>query len=176
MTDRATIIGLDLALTATGVALLHGAEAPSAATLDPGSLRGVKRLVWYRGALDTCMVDLEGARPGLCVVEGYSFASKNGREAAGELGCVLRLLCHDAGVPLLVVPPSTLKKYVTGKGTADKAQMMLRVYQRWGFDPSDDHQADAYALAQFGRESLAGPDTQTKAFKALLGKTQMETA
>lgn len=48
----------------------------------------------------------------------------------------------------LLIPPTTLKKYATGKGTAKKQEMLLQIYKRWGVEFSDDNAADAYALAR----------------------------
>jgi Holliday junction resolvasome RuvABC endonuclease subunit len=48
----------------------------------------------------------------------------------------------------LVVPPMTLKKYATGKGTSKKQEMLLQIYKRWGVEFNDDNAADAYALAR----------------------------
>lgn len=48
----------------------------------------------------------------------------------------------------LQVPPMTLKKYATGKGTAKKQEMLLQIYKRWGVEFTDDNAADAYALAR----------------------------
>jgi Holliday junction resolvasome RuvABC endonuclease subunit len=46
------------------------------------------------------------------------------------------------------VPPMTLKKYATGKGTAKKQEMLLQIYKRYGVEFNDDNAADAYALAR----------------------------
>jgi Holliday junction resolvasome RuvABC endonuclease subunit len=48
----------------------------------------------------------------------------------------------------LQVPPMTLKKYATGKGTSKKQEMLLQIYKRWGVEFNDDNAADAYALAR----------------------------
>jgi Holliday junction resolvasome RuvABC endonuclease subunit len=48
----------------------------------------------------------------------------------------------------LQVPPMTLKKYATGKGTAKKQEMLLQMYKRWGVEFNDDNAADAYALGR----------------------------
>ena len=48
----------------------------------------------------------------------------------------------------LQVPPMTLKKYATGKGTAKKQEMLLQIYKRWGVEFNDDNAADAYSLAR----------------------------
>lgn len=47
-----------------------------------------------------------------------------------------------------LIPPMTLKKYATGKGTSKKQEMLLQMYKRWGVEFNDDNAADAYALAR----------------------------
>jgi hypothetical protein len=48
----------------------------------------------------------------------------------------------------LIIAPTTLKKYVTGKGTGvQKNQMLLNVYKKWGVEFTDDNAADSYGLA-----------------------------
>lgn len=87
----------------------------------------------------------------LVVMEGYASAAKFGREMAGELGGVVKLAVYDVlHTEPLIVPPNSLKKFVTGKGTAKKNEMLLGVYKKWGQEFSDDNQADAFALEQFG--------------------------
>jgi Holliday junction resolvasome RuvABC endonuclease subunit len=58
----------------------------------------------------------------------------------------------DCALPLQV-PPMTLKKYATGKGTAKKQEMLLQIYKRWGVEFNDDNAADAYALARLATGS-----------------------
>ncbi len=53
----------------------------------------------------------------------------------------------------LVVPPMTLKKFATGKGTSKKQEMLLQIYKRWGVEFLDDNAADAYALARLASEN-----------------------
>lgn len=48
----------------------------------------------------------------------------------------------------LQVPPMTLKKYATGKGTSKKQEMLMQIYKRWNVEFNDDNAADAYALAR----------------------------
>jgi Holliday junction resolvasome RuvABC endonuclease subunit len=70
-----------------------------------------------------------------------------------ELAAATKLFLHShfEVTPLrtpLIVPPLTLKKYATGKGTSKKQEMLLQIYKRWGVEFSDDNAADAYALAR----------------------------
>jgi crossover junction endodeoxyribonuclease RuvC len=48
----------------------------------------------------------------------------------------------------LQIPPMTLKKYASGKGTSKKQEMLLQIYKRYGVEFNDDNAADAYALAR----------------------------
>ena len=94
----------------------------------------------------------------LVLIEGYSYGSKFNHQIQYELGGVLRYSLWEAGISFVEVPPKSLKKFVTGNGNAKKDLMLLGVYKRWDFDTEDDNEADAYALAQFGR-ALLGFDT-----------------
>jgi Holliday junction resolvasome RuvABC endonuclease subunit len=46
----------------------------------------------------------------------------------------------------------TLKKFVSGKGTAKKQEMMLQAYKRYGVEINDDNAVDAYGLARIAAE------------------------
>lgn len=95
----------------------------------------------------------------LVVMEGYANAAKFGREVAGELGGVVKLTTLAVvGHPPLIVPPTSLKKFVTGKGNAKKNEMLLGVFKQWGAEFSDDNQADAFALEKFGYSFLQWRD------------------
>lgn len=89
--------------------------------------------------------------PELIAVEGYSFGSKNAREQMGELGGIIRVALYEAGWPYVLVPPTLLKQFCTGKGNAQKNEMMRAVFKRWQYEAVDDNDADAKALAELGR-------------------------
>ena len=113
---------------------------------------GVERLhkarAFLLGFLDTFNVEA-------IALEGYAFGSQMAN-MAGELGGMIRLALFDkyrfvnetAAFPL-VVPPTSLKKYVTGKGTGvKKNQMLLAIYKKWGVEFTSDDAADSYGLAK----------------------------
>ncbi|MFE9412376.1 hypothetical protein ACFYN0_26810 [Streptomyces sp. NPDC006704] len=86
-------------------------------------------------------------------MEGYSHGSKFHREALGELGGMVKLAITEIAGPQqwrhpIIVPPPTLKKFVTGKGAATKQEMIDTVARRYGAIFYDDNLADAYALAR----------------------------
>ncbi|MGW3826584.1 hypothetical protein ACWEAF_30890 [Streptomyces sp. NPDC005071] len=87
---------------------------------------------------------------GAVAFEGYAYGSKFKREEMGELGGVMRLALVQTWHPGLLhaVAPTTVKKYVTGSGRADKDKMLLAVYMRWQFEAPNHDVADAYTLAR----------------------------
>jgi Holliday junction resolvasome RuvABC endonuclease subunit len=52
----------------------------------------------------------------------------------------------------LIVAPQTLKKFITGSGKGDKNMILLKAFQKWGKEFTDDHTCDAYGLARIGME------------------------
>lgn len=93
----------------------------------------------------------------LVIIEGYSYAGKFNNSLQYELGACIRMKLHEIEMPFIEVQPTSLKKFVTGKGNAKKDLMLLGVYKRWDFDTNDDNEADAYGLAQVGRAMLGNP-------------------
>ena len=87
-------------------------------------------------------------------IEGYAYGSQMAH-MAGELGGMVKLeLCHwfwdtpNAMYPLIVVP-SQVKKYVTGKGQGvQKNQILMHTFKKWGIEFDNDNAADSYALAR----------------------------
>jgi Holliday junction resolvasome RuvABC endonuclease subunit len=106
---------------------------------------GVQRLKNIQGFMMDVLFQYEIVD---AAMEGYAFGSQMAN-MLGELGAVVKMTLYEFGVYPLIVPPTNLKKYVTGKGNGiSKSQMLLYVYKKWGADISDDNAADSYALAK----------------------------
>lgn len=74
-----------------------------------------------------------------------------GTDAAHAYGGFLAYLtgcCEALKVPYEGVPVGTIKRHATGKGNANKDQMIAAV-KKLGYDPKDDNQADAIALLEY---------------------------
>lgn len=83
-------------------------------------------------------------------MEGYAMGRTFNREKLGELGGVVKLAHATVfGSDPLVVPPTTLKKFVTGKGNASKKEVVAAVQSKWDSEIKNDNVADAYGLAQY---------------------------
>jgi crossover junction endodeoxyribonuclease RuvC len=133
-------------------------------SFDPKQNTGIERLLSIYQHLFNLFTETRDVAH-ICM-EGYSNASKFGREQAGELGAIVKLAIYDffdrfdnghgdLRYPT-IVKPSSLKKFTTGNGAAKKNNMLLAVYKKWGFETSDDNLADAYSLAQLARTLHTG--------------------
>ena len=157
--------GIDLSLTATGFA---AAESPGA--LPFLSTIGFKKL--SDEARLAAIVDavLERIRsPRMVAIEGLALGSKTGLSAERcAIHYMIRVSLWESKVPFVVVPPSALKKFVTGSGVGEKSLVIREVYRRWGVEAGDDNQADAAGLCYVAQawakvtpeSSLIGPQKE----------------
>lgn len=71
-----------------------------------------------------------------------------------QIATLIRDRLYSAGLTWWDVSPTTLKKWLTGKGNATKNEMAGAVKSRWEYVHKSDDIIDAYALAQIGRHVL----------------------
>jgi Holliday junction resolvasome RuvABC endonuclease subunit len=157
MTPR--VVGADLSLSSTGIAGVDGQTR----TIHTNP---TKNLTEQHTRLTHIVTEISLAVPtwplseqvDLVVIEGPSFSSSGAGtwDRAGLWWLVVSALLAD-GVPVAVVPPSVLKKYATGKGTATKPDMRMALFQRAGIDERDDNRVDAWWLRTLGLDHLGHP-------------------
>jgi crossover junction endodeoxyribonuclease RuvC len=139
-----SIIGIDQSIEHT---VVHTASGPFRIDTDPKDfIHGTARLQHISEHFADCIGPIA---PGWAYIEGYAF-SRQMAHMLGELGGQLKLELYGLGWVIVVVPPSTLKKFVTGKGTSDKAVMMRDVLKHWKYEAVDDNDSDAFSLRMFG--------------------------
>ncbi len=73
----------------------------------------------------------------------------------GGLLAVLGAWGEELGIAYQGVPVGTIKRFIAGKGNADKAAVITAV-QAKGFDPADDNEADAIAILLWAIETRGG--------------------
>lgn len=149
-------VGIDQSYSGFAITFLRNDETHETLVekFDPKKYgAGIDRLnaisAWLRTVIDERQHDefIEH----VCM-EGYANGAKFGREQAGELGATVKRALRAtvpgmAGYPT-IVQPTALKKYVTGKGTAKKNEILLHTYRKWGAEFADDNAADSYGLAE----------------------------
>lgn len=151
---RPAVLGVDLALRATGIAFPDGT---STSYVPPSSATDTVRLNLILGAVTDALEEPVD----LVAIEGYSYGS-SGRSLVGlaEVGGLVRWAIWRAGIDRLEVPPAVLKRAATGKGNADKVAVLIAARDRLGYDGVDHNEADARWLQVIGRHWLQAPTTR----------------
>lgn len=131
--------------------------------------KGVQRLAIIADEFGKLLDQYQGQIEGVAI-EGYAFGAKGAVFNLGELGGVLRLEVYKRGLPLIEVPPTTLKKHITGKGTSAKQVMIKDLYKNFDIDTNDDNDADAISLAIVAQEFYETEYHAIKAYRTDLHK------
>ncbi len=154
------IVGIDASLTATGIAVIDtsGLEDPiytMTVSSKPGGSDLRQRMFRLDRIAETINNHIEGAD--LAAIEAPSYGSRNGQawERAGLWWHVVRR-AWGMDVPVVEIPPKSLKKFATGKGNADKALVAAAMTRLWpDAAPDNDNEFDALTLATIGAVRLA---------------------
>jgi Holliday junction resolvasome RuvABC endonuclease subunit len=160
-----TILGLDLSLTSTGWCVLEVLDIfNKAAIIDKGTIKPkvkkTERLSYIKDNVDNLLMQMQTKQAlDLVVLEGYSMGSRTGQAfSIGELGGIIRLTLLLNKIKTLIISPTSLKKFVTGKGNAPKDIMMMKALAKYGIEFTDNNICDAYCLAKMGQAYLNGTD------------------
>ena len=146
-------LGIDQSYSGFSITALQGDNHYT--EVYKSELRGIDRLRDIQAHVMNWLHEFDNVAD--VAMEGYAFGSQMAN-MLGELGGMVKLCLRDFGVYPLIVPPTNLKKYVTGKGNGiSKSQMLLFVYKKWGVEFTDDNAADSYSLARIvsGQHELA---------------------
>lgn len=151
------VMGIDPSLTSTAVVILD----------EPGEIVRCDRIVSkpcgplvsdrihrYEGIVQA--VFSSEYNPAIVCIEGYSMGSHTrGVIDRVELGALLRQRLVLGGYLAYEVPPTTLKKWATGKGSGDKTPLIVAMTYRYGVRLECDDEYDAYALARMAHQIAA---------------------
>ncbi len=174
------IVGLDFSLTATGVCAITDGEAEC---ITVGSK---KEDAWYEfpervesiaGQADSWLApDRHGGSGSVAdvqlVLESPAFAARSSsldRLFGGWWIFAHSLMWIFSYSPPLLVTPSQVKKFATGKGNAGKDEVLLAVARRYpDVQIKNNNEADALVLAAIGAAAMEEP------FNGTLTKYQKE--
>ena len=150
--------GIDLSLTATGIARIRGGltdafTIPSKGKKDDDLPTRAARLFDLENRISQCL-DTDA----FYVIERPAFSSLGGshHDRSGLWWLLVSKLIH--GRRLIEVSPTSVKKYATGIGNASKMQVMAAAIKRYPeVTIPDDNAADALILAAMGARLLGEP-------------------
>jgi Holliday junction resolvasome RuvABC endonuclease subunit len=115
---------------------------------------GGMRYLRFRAWLDDIASDVHG----LSAIYFEEVRRHVGTDAAHIYGGLLATLtswCEQRHIAYQGVPVGTIKKFIAGKGNADKHAVMAAVRAR-GHQPADDNEADAIAILLWSIETHGG--------------------
>lgn len=111
-------------------------------TLKRGESYGMKLIRFKSKVRET--IDLEGIE--IVSYERVAGLHKAAIISASEMVGVLHDLCIEKGVEITAYSAGEIKKFATGKGNANKAQMVQAAKEKYGYQGTSDDQADAIHL------------------------------
>lgn len=151
------VLGFDLSLTRTGVALMDEGiitrwdEYKTSPDKEQESYRDT--LCRVGSIVDGIEIDWLGWEGyyDLAVIEGPSFGSRNGKphERAHLWWETFKSLANH-GIPVATVAPATRAKFITGNGRADKKAVLEAVRNKVCPECPNHDVADAMVLAYMG--------------------------
>lgn len=148
------VIGLDLSLTHSGIVVMGGTDVyyHGVVKSKPNGDTYTDELVRIIGIVSSIQNIIQKHTPTIALIENLAFGIQKTTsltQLAG-LSFLVRLMLYKNGVHFCMVSPGSLKKFVTGKGNADKNIIMMEIYKQYGHSALDDNEADAYGLAVLG--------------------------
>lgn len=150
------VVGVDLSLTATGVADNLGCTTIATSGRVNATLTDrARRIHTIRNQV---LAHCKNAH--LVVIEGPSLGSHTGHvwDRGGLWWAVVaRLVAND--IPVAVVSPKGRAKYIAGNGNAGKDQVMLAAVRRFHLthEITNNNEADAVGLCAMGLDRLGHP-------------------
>ena len=90
------------------------------------------------------------------------------------------MLLFEHSIPFTVVQPTSLKKFVLGKGSGAKDLIMMHVFRQWGYISKTNDEGDAFGLAKIaqciGGDNTHPLDSEQKAALDEISMTKKEKA
>lgn len=146
------IIGIDPSLNASGIAVLKYTrdfepEFVHKQLIKCKSKMGdVGRLIY----IIDCIGDIINnyVDPHIAI-EGLSFGARGkGMLQLAGLNYGIQMFLSRKYLKHVLIPPTVMKKFVTGKGNSPKDIVMVKAFKKWGVEFSDNNICDAYCLAR----------------------------
>ncbi len=150
------VLALDLG-TKTGWALHGQDQLITSGTVEfkndrwqGGGMRFLRFKQWL-----TEIKQMAGGLDAVFVEEVRRHAGVDAAHAYGGFLAHVTAWCEHHQIPYEAVPVGTIKRHATGKGNANKDDMIVAARNR-GFDPADDNEADALALLGWAMDHRMG--------------------
>lgn len=154
-------LGVDLSLTNTGLVVLNstGIIKQKLIKSKPLGEKPTDELIRIKKIIEDIEEFVSEYYPSVVCIEGLAFMAKNTTALVqlSALNYMTRSMLNEYNIPFVIVAPTTLKKFVTGKGNSDKEVLMMMVYRDYNEQLLDNNIVDAFALSLIGMSLLGKP-------------------
>lgn len=169
--------GLDISLTATGVAnISNNGKITSKILSAPKPKKFNNKFNRYQSLVEDILDYIKDTKTKYVVLEDY-IVTKHSTTTTKliEVGACVRYTMNLKKIPFLTVAGSQLKKYVCGKGNVPKDILIKELYKRYDVDVFDNNEADAIGLAMICRDLVKDkPQQDVKYMKEVLAKIRKD--
>lgn len=175
-------LGLDLSITQTGYCIADSKAPIKYGTIDTkkktySDVLAISRFhkvdYIYEVIQELLFARYDNEPISYVALEGYAMGISAGKNTSlcdlAELGGIIKNHLYSRDIPFLVVPPKSLKKFITGNGNASKDMMIQAISDIYGFNTTNNNIADAYGLMVAARAQFE-PGFITKEKKEILDK------
>ena len=161
MNETPYVVGLDLSLTSTGIAIIRpDADIQTFAVESKGKNSDTLYETAERLALLVQQITNRIPYGAIVGVEGPSHGNTTGKhhDRSGLWWLVVYELIYLRNIRVVEISPNTIKKYVTGKGNASKLEVAIAMARRFPeVEANSDDETDALAIAAIIRRKLGLP-------------------
>jgi crossover junction endodeoxyribonuclease RuvC len=157
-------VGLDLSLCSSGFSMKDGQNIhmETIKTVPKDFPNDLARLIHIRNAI---MGKIPKNVRMICIEDFFTGLHPGSGIGLAMLGATVRLALYEAGYPMVIVSPTQVKKFVTGKGAGEKSLILREVYRRYGLECKNDNESDAATLMFLAESLITGWNNDTPKFQ-----------
>lgn len=146
------VMGLDLSLNSTGVSF-GKTKLKKCITktriIAPKKTKDTMEKIYF--VKDNLRIMIKHFKPKKIYIEDLSLGSRGrGMFSLAKLHGVILYIIDRMGIPRVMLPPTTVKKEITGRGNAKKSLVLKALYKRFSLDIDNEDEADAAAVLLTG--------------------------
>ena len=163
MTSHFDVVAIDPSLTGLAVVSATSSNTNYQEFSSKPAKTLTSRVARFHTLADSVKSILQTDFPRLCLIEGYAFSAKGSSALSlAEFGGILRSRIVGYADVTIEVPPTLLKKFVTGKGNASKIDVVSALSSKYGIIFKNDNHADAFGLSRLGLAALGLLEAKNK--------------
>jgi Holliday junction resolvasome RuvABC endonuclease subunit len=170
-------LGIDASLTNTGITLLISPTQYTSFSIKAKGGTQLERMELIAEQLLSFIVEQNiDPMEGTACIEGGSYHSNGMIYQMGQLTGMIIHALHQFYVNPMEIPPSQVKKFISGVGSASKQCVMDSIKARYREAFTDDNQADSYALALIAYRYYHYPDSPFRSELEVIKKLRSPNA